>query len=114
MSITNSLDSIYFIKVPEGTSFSKAAFKIDPNIELPVQKKEKDETEMEKLMTISVLTGQNRQVQSEADGRFPIYRTESVIYAAVLEEAAAQYGMTPEKLVEKFHLIHQDWKTGET
>ena len=42
MSMTNSLDSIYFIKVPEGTSFSKAAFKIDPNIELPVQKKEKD------------------------------------------------------------------------
>lgn len=72
------------------------------------------ETEMEKLMTISVLTGQNRVAQSEADGRFPVYRTESVIYAAVLEEAAAQYDMTREKLVEKFHLIHQDWKTGET
>ena len=60
MSITNSLDSIYFIKVPEGTSFSKAAFEIDPNIELPVQKKEKDasiEEDFSKLSEEQILSG---------------------------------------------------------
>lgn len=60
MSITNSLDSIYFIKVPEGTSFSQAAFKIDSNIELPVQKKEKDasiEEDFSKLSEEQILSG---------------------------------------------------------
>ena len=69
---------------------------------------------LDKLMTIRVLSGQNREAQSNADGYFSLYSTESVIYAAVLEETAAEYGITPEKLVKCFHLIHQDWKTGET
>lgn len=60
MSTANSLDSIYFIKVPEGTSFSQAAFKIDPNIELPVQKKEMDasvEEDFSKLSEEQILSG---------------------------------------------------------
>ncbi len=67
-----------------------------------------------KLMTIRVLSGQNRQEQSALDDRVAIYSTESVIYAVTLEEAAADYGITPKKLAENFHLIRQDWKTGET
>ena len=67
-----------------------------------------------KLMTISVLTGQNRLEQSTADGRMPIYTTESVVYAVSLEDTAAAYMITPQKLRENFHLIRQDWKTGET
>ena len=67
-----------------------------------------------RLMTVSVLTGQNRQEQGSADGRVPIYSTESVVYAASLEAYAAQYGITQQKLKDNFHLIRQDWKTGET
>ena len=39
MVSTNSLDSIYFIKLPEGSVLSPKAMKIDPEIPLPVQKK---------------------------------------------------------------------------
>ena len=74
---------------------------------------ENDDT-AQKLMTISVLTGQNRQEQSMADGRTPIFSTESVVYAVALEEIARDYGITPQKLTDNFHLIRQDWKTGET
>jgi hypothetical protein len=44
----------------------------------------------------------------------PIYTTESVVYAVSLEDTAAAYMITPQKLRENFHLIRQDWKTGET
>lgn len=74
---------------------------------------ENDDT-AQKLMTISVLTGQNRQEQSMADGRTPIFSTESVVYAVALEGIARDYGITPQKLTDNFHLIRQDWKTGET
>lgn len=67
-----------------------------------------------KLLTVSVLTGQNRQEQSAADGRFVLYSTESVIYAAKLEDAAVEYGVTETEVIQNFRLIHQEWKTGET
>lgn len=35
----NPLESIYYISIPEGFTVSDAAFKIDPTIKLPVQKK---------------------------------------------------------------------------
>ncbi len=66
------------------------------------------------LMTISVFTGQNRLEQSAANGLLPIFSTESVVYAVALEELAADYGITVQKLKDTFHLIRQDWKTGET
>ncbi len=42
MNSINSLDTIYFITLPEGFELSKNAMHIDPTIPLPVQKKEKD------------------------------------------------------------------------
>ena len=66
------------------------------------------------LMTISVFTGQNRLEQSAANGLLPIFSTESVVYAVALEELAEDYGITVQKLKDTFHLIRQDWKTGET
>lgn len=68
----------------------------------------------QKIMTVSVLSGQNRQEQSTADNRFVLYSTEAVIYAAKLEETAAQYNITPATVIQDFNLIHQEWKTGET
>lgn len=42
MNTNNPLDSIYFISLPETFKMSEEAFKIDPTIQLPVQKKDKD------------------------------------------------------------------------
>lgn len=68
----------------------------------------------QKIMTISLLTGQNREAEGRADGRFVLLLKDSVVYAAKLEEAAAEYGITKESLIKSFRLIHEEWKTGET
>lgn len=68
----------------------------------------------EKVLTISVLTGSDRDALATEGNRFVLYRTDTVVYAAELTEAAAQYDITQEKLTNSFHLIHLDWKTGET
>jgi len=67
-----------------------------------------------RVATIFALTGQNREEQALEDGRFVLYKTDSVVYAASLEPVAASYGITQESMVRSFHLIQQDWKTGET
>ena len=39
MNVSNPLESIYFIEIPDNFVISDAAFKIDPSIRLPVQRK---------------------------------------------------------------------------
>jgi hypothetical protein len=71
-------------------------------------------TSTSKLMTISALTGQNREEQGLSQGRFVLQKTESVVYSAQLEEAAVEFGLDRESAVYSFRMIQQDWKTGET
>ncbi len=66
------------------------------------------------VMTIFALSGQNREEQSQEDGRFVLYKTESITYAAKLDVAADACNVTKENLLRAFHLIQQEWKTGET
>ena len=66
------------------------------------------------VMSIYALSGQSREAHSREDGRFVLYKTESITYAASLKIAAAACGVTQESLLRAFHLIQQDWKTGET
>lgn len=66
------------------------------------------------LFKVHTFTGSDRETQAASDGRFSLYQTEGAVYAASLEEAAAEFGITEETLINSFHLIHQDWKTGET
>lgn len=66
------------------------------------------------LFKIYTFTGSDRETQAVSDGRFALYQAEGAVYAASLEEAAAAFGITEETLINSFHLIHQDWKTGET
>ena len=68
----------------------------------------------EKILTIYALTGQNRNIQGQTDARFVLYKTDSVVYAATLEECAAEYGFDEESVTYSFRLIQYDWKTGET
>ena len=47
------------------------------------------------------------------EGRFVLLKTDSVVYAAYLEEAGRKAGITQEHLNNSFFLIQSDWKTGE-
>lgn len=66
------------------------------------------------LFTLYVFTDSNRDEESSAEGRFALHRAEGVAYAAKLTSYAAEYGITSEQLIENFHLIRQNWQTGET
>ncbi len=70
--------------------------------------------ELEKILSVHVLTGQKREEQALADNRFVLYRGENTIYAAKLEVASAAYGLNKENLISGFHLIVRDWNTWET
>ena len=66
------------------------------------------------LFTLFALSGSDRETQAAEDQRFALYHTESVVYAAKLQPEAAEFGLTREALIDSFHLILQDWNTGET
>lgn len=66
------------------------------------------------VFSIHTLTGNDREEKSSEDGKFMLYRTDSVVYAAKLETGAASYDIKQEDLIPYFSLIHLDWKTGET
>ncbi len=66
-----------------------------------------------RLFTISVFTGSSRDEDAVRDGRFALYRAEGVAYSAKLEYGAKEFGITEEYLIERFHTIQQDRRTGE-
>ena len=66
------------------------------------------------LFSLYVFTGANRDEEVTKDGRFALHRSEGVAYGAELTDAAAEYELTEEYLIECFRLIRQDWQTGET
>ena len=74
---------------------------------------DEDYQKAQQIFSIIVLTGQNREEQAVLDNRFTVYKSESVIYAARMEVASGALRLTQNDLIESFHLIRQDWKTGE-
>lgn len=68
----------------------------------------------QKLLTVFAFTGHNREEMGLSEGRFILYKTESVIYAAHLNSPGEEIGLTQDNIVYSFRLIQQDWKTGET
>ena len=68
----------------------------------------------QKVMTLFAYTAQNREEQGTADGRFVLHKSDSTVYAALLEPCAQDYGLTQESVAYSFRLIQHDWKTGET
>lgn len=65
------------------------------------------------VFTIYALSGSDRETQATDDGRFVLYNSTDVIYAARLESDVSGYGIDEEYLINSFHLIHQEWKSGE-
>ncbi len=73
-----------------------------------------EKEQSDRLFTIFVLTGKNREEQAVIANRFVLHRTESTLYAAKLDVTSASYGISRDDLMNSFHLILQDWNTGET
>ena len=69
--------------------------------------------QLQKLWTVYVLTGEDRSNVAVEDGRFVLYKTDTVVYAAYLEDEGIGAGITQERLIDSFFLIQSDWKTGE-
>ena len=68
----------------------------------------------EKLLTLYSYTGSNRDLEAQQAGRIVLYKSDSTTYAVQLEVASLSYGVSEENLRGCFHLIHLDWKSGET
>ena len=68
---------------------------------------------MTKLWSVYVLTGEDRSNVAVENGRFVLLKTDLVVYAAFLEDAAIEMGIAQADLIESFFLIQSDWKTGE-
>jgi hypothetical protein len=68
----------------------------------------------EKIMTVFALTGEGRDEEAMRQNRFVLHNGDSVTYAANLEVASAAYLIAQETLQKSFHVIHHDWKNGET
>ena len=70
-------------------------------------------TQTQPILTIQAQRGKDRTQQMTEDA-FILYSTESVTYWATLAQEAYDYGITQDILIDRFHLIQRDWKTGET
>lgn len=66
------------------------------------------------VVQVFTLTGSDRDAAAQENNCFVLHRAEGVVYAARLDAAAVRFDITQEKIIDSFHLIHQDWKTGET
>lgn len=70
-------------------------------------------TDAELIFTVHAFSGQDREKLAVEKNRFVLYKSESTVYAAHLEVASGAISITQENLIKGFHLIRQDWKTGE-
>jgi hypothetical protein len=76
-----------------------------------VSSSEKDE--LLPLFTIMCLMDADREDMALQPGRIVLYRSDSVIYVAELEEYAEAYGITPQQLVSRFKTIRVDLQQEE-
>lgn len=67
-----------------------------------------------RVLSVYSLTGQSREEQSTADGRFVLHKAETVIFSAKLDDDAALFDITQESVLRSFYMIREHWKTGET
>jgi len=75
--------------------------------------REKDTQVSQRVMTIYVSGSQTREDNNGENGDIILLKTESITYTASLDDAAKQYNITKEFVMDGFYLIHEDWKTGE-
>ena len=101
----------WYVQLPEKAVNRITVNQLGNSYEFMIQ--EEDGTS-NRLMTIYVFTGQNREEQAVSENRFVLYRSESTVYAAHLDVTSTAYNMSSESLINAFRLIAEDWKTEET
>lgn len=69
---------------------------------------------VDKIASVYILSGTNRDEQTTGEQRFVLHKTDSVTYMGCLWEDAGKYNIDSDDLISRFHLIQHDWKTGET
>lgn len=74
---------------------------------------EDDGQNSQRVLTIYVSAGQLQGDDEGQNGNIILLETETMTYTASVEEAASEYGITAQFIVDGFHLIREDWKTGE-
>lgn len=74
---------------------------------------DKNYKKTQKILTIHAISAKNREELVRDGNYIVLLKTDSVIYAATLEEAGREIGLNEELLIRSFHLIQRDWKTGE-
>ncbi len=66
---------------------------------------------LEEFLTIYRLTGSNRNYLATSEGRFIIFESGDVIYAARFRDSSWDCGLDQESLLERFYRIEIDWST---
>ena len=72
-----------------------------------------DREDRQLLFTIYRMTGDARMNVVQQDDLQEVYKTDNMVYAVKLTETAAQYGITLDVIMDRFHLIQTDWNSGE-
>ena len=85
----------------------------DPSGGYQFQLWNEDMTASQTIFTLYTLTGEDRLAVAEEGDLHTVMKTDTVVYAARIEDAGSIRGLTVEYLSECFRLIQQDWKTGE-
>ena len=70
-------------------------------------------TSAEKIFTVYLFSGQDREEQAIANNRFLLHKSENAVYAARMEVASGALEITQADIIKSFHLIYQAWNTGE-
>ena len=65
----------------------------------------------EEFLTVYRLTGTNRAHRAEIDGRFVLFESSDVIYAAKFHDIGWDCGLNSSDLLERFNRIKVDWST---
>lgn len=68
----------------------------------------------EEILSIYIITGDDRLDQAQSQGRFLLAEKGEVAYAASLGKSSLAGDLTQETLQAMFHLIQTDWNSGET
>lgn len=74
---------------------------------------DEERTAAEKIFTVYVLSGQDREAQAVENNRFLLHKGGTVVFAARMEVASGVLEITQADLVDSFRLIRQAWNTGE-
>lgn len=71
------------------------------------------DTTPEEIMSIYVISGEDRLKLAESQGRFLLAEKGETAYAASLGESALAGSLTEETVRAMFHFIRTDWNSGD-